>query len=64
MQYRDRVFRNAMFLEVVLELIGIFSCKAALAEVAVIALATTAILWQVFLKNDVKQRGQRKCNSR
>ena len=56
MSYRDRVFRNAMFAEVVLECIGIFGNWPMLAEVAVVALATTALLWNVFLRADKKMK--------
>ena len=52
MGYINRVFRNAMMLEVVLECIGIFGNWPMLAEVAVVALATTAALWNVFLHAD------------
>lgn len=59
MPYRDRVFRNAMMMEVVLECIGIFGNRPVLVEVAVVALTTTAVLWNVFLAGDRKQRGAR-----
>ncbi len=59
MGYVNRVFRNAMMLEVVLECIGIFGDMPMLAEVAVVALATTAALWNVFLIGDGKRRGAR-----
>lgn len=60
MQYRDRVFRNAMITEIVMEVIGWITDKAMLLDVSVVALATTAILWQVFLAGD-RKRGDRKC---
>ncbi len=63
MMYRDRVFRNAIMVEIVMEVIGFFADSPVLAEVAVIALATTGILWQVFLAGDRKQR-KRSCSSR
>ena len=63
MMYRDRVFRNAMMVEIVMEVIGFFADSPVLAEVAVVALATTGILWEIFLAGDRKQRKQR-CNSR
>lgn len=63
MNRQNRIFRNAMCFEVVLEVFGIFKDWPALAEVAVVALATTAILWQVFLSEE-RKRGHRKCNSR
>lgn len=59
----NSIFRNAMFVEIVLEVFGIFKDWPALAEVAVVALATTAILWQVFLREE-RRRGRSKCNSR
>lgn len=59
MSYRDRVFRNAMFAEVALECVGVFGGWTVLAEVAVVALATTALLWNVFLFGDGKRRGAR-----
>ncbi len=63
MMYRDRVFRNAMMVEIVMEVIGFFADSPLLAEVAVIALATTGILWEIFLAGDRKQR-KRACRSR
>lgn len=62
--YMNRVFRNAMALEILMELIGIFAGNMVLAEVAVVALTTTMILWQVYLKAEEKARKKvvRKCN--
>ena len=62
--YMNRVFRNAMALEILMELVGIFTEKMVLAEVAVIALTTTMILWQVYINAEEKARRKavRKCN--
>lgn len=60
MQYRDRVFRNAMVVEIALEVIGWIADKPVILDVAVIALATTAILWQIFLAGD-RKRGSQRC---
>lgn len=59
MQYRDRVFRNAMVVEIAMEVIAWILDKPVLLDVSVIALATTAILWQIFLAGDRKQGGRR-----
>lgn len=58
---RDVVFRNSVTVEVVMELIGIFCDNMVLAEVAVVAMATTLVLWHVFLAGD-KKRVRRRCN--
>ena len=63
MTRQNRIFRNAMFFEVMLEVVGIFMDWPTLAEIAVVALVTTAILWQVFLSEE-RKRGHRKCNLR
>lgn len=63
MMYRDRVFRNAMTVEIVLEVLGWICDKPVLLDVSVIALATTVILWQIFLTGDKKQR-KRPCSFR
>lgn len=63
MMYRERVFRNAMTVEIVLEVLGWICDKPVLLDVSVIALATTAILWQIFLTGDKKQR-KRPCSFR
>lgn len=62
--YMNRVFRNAMALEILMELVGIFTGNMVLAEVAVVALTTTMILWQTYLKAEEKARRKavRKCN--
>ena len=62
--YMNRVFRNAMALEILMELIGIFTGNMVLAEVAVVALTTTMVLWQVYLKAEEKARRKavKKCN--
>lgn len=49
---RDVIFRNAVSIEVVMELGGIFGGSMVLAEVAVVALSTTLALWHVFLSSD------------
>ena len=51
---RDVVFRNSVTVEVVMELVGIFCNNMVLAEVAVVAMATTLVLWHVFLAGDRK----------
>ena len=63
MMYRDRVFRNAMTVEIVLEVLGWICDKPVLLDVSGIALATTVILWQIFLTGDKKQR-KRPCSFR
>lgn len=63
MSRQNRIFRNAMFFEVMLEVVGIFMDWPSVAEIAVVALVTTAILWQLFLSGEQK-RGERRCNSR
>ena len=60
MMYRDRVFRNAMVFEIALEAIACILDKPVLLDVAVVALVTTTILWQVFLAGD-RKRGGRRC---
>lgn len=60
MQYRDRVFRNAMVFEIAMEVIAWIIDKPVLMDVSVIALTTTAILWQIFLAGD-RKRGDRRC---
>ena len=47
---RDVIFRNAVSIEVVMELGGIFGGSMVLAEV--VALSTTLALWHVFLSSD------------
>lgn len=64
MMYRDRVFRNAMALEIVMEVAAFILDKPVLMDVAVVALATTMLLWQVFLADDRKQRKDRRCSYR
>lgn len=64
MVYRDRVFRNAMIAEIALEVIGFVADKPVLLDVSVVALATTAILWEIFLAGDRKQRRKRSCSFR
>lgn len=63
MMYRDRVFRNAMTVEIAMEVLGWICDKPVLLDVSVIALATTVILWQIFLTGDKKQR-KRPCSFR
>ncbi len=53
---RDVVFRNSVTVEVVMELVGIFCNNMVLAEVAVVAMATTLVLWHVFLAGDRKSQ--------
>ncbi|MED9780787.1 MAG: hypothetical protein UGE23_05255 [Peptococcaceae bacterium] len=60
MMYRDKVFRNAMVIEIAMEVIACIADKPVLLDVAVVALATTAILWEVFLFGD-RKRGGRRC---
>ena len=60
MQYRDRVFRNAMVVEIAMEVIAWIIDKPVLLDVSVIALTTTAILWQIFLAGD-RKLGDRRC---
>ena len=48
MMYRDRVFRNAMVVEIAMEVIACILDKPVLLDVAVVALVTTTILWQIF----------------
>lgn len=54
----DIIFRNAIFAEILLEFIGIFAGWMVLAEVAVVALGTTMVLWLVCLREDAKLRKQ------
>lgn len=49
---RDNVFFNAITVEVILELVGIFMDNMVLAEVAVVAMGTTLALWHIFLASD------------
>lgn len=67
MEYRDRVFRNAMMVEIGLEVVAWIMDKPVMLDVAMVALATTAILWQVFLAGDRKTstlKGTRKAARR
>lgn len=52
------IFRNAIFIEILLEFVGIFAGWMVLAEVAVVALGTTMVLWLVCLREDAKLRKQ------
>lgn len=54
----DIIFRNAIFAEILLEFAGIFAGWMVLAEVAVVALGTTMVLWLVCLREDAKLRKQ------
>lgn len=54
------IFRNAIFIEILLEFVGIFAGWMVLAEVAVVALGTTMVLWVVCLREDAKMRKQQK----
>lgn len=63
MIYRDRVFRNAMTIEIAMEVLGLLCDKPVLLDVSVVALVTTVILWHVFLAGDKKQR-KRPCSFR
>ena len=56
----DTIFRNAIFAEILLEFVGIFAGWMVLAEVAVVALGTTMVLWLVCLREDAKIRKQQK----
>lgn len=56
----DIIFRNAIFAEILLEFVGIFAGWMVLAEVAVVALGTTMVLWLVCLREDAKMRKQQK----
>lgn len=56
----DTIFRNAIFAEILLEFVGIFAGWMVLAEVAVVALGTTMVLWLVCLREDAKMRKQQK----
>lgn len=56
----DTIFRNAIFAEILLEFVGIFAGRMVLAEVAVVALGTTMVLWLVCLREDAKVRKQQK----
>ena len=52
MKREYKIFRNAMFVEIVLEAFGIFGHSAVLAEVSVVALVTTGILWLWFMATE------------
>lgn len=54
------IFRNAIFIEILLEFVGIFAGWMVLAEVAVVALGTTMVLWVVCLREYAKMRKQQK----
>ena len=49
-----------MVVEIAMEVIACIADKPVLLDVAVVALATTAILWEVFLLGD-RKRGGRRC---
>lgn len=56
---RDDVFFNVMTVEVVMELVGIFTDNMELAEVAVVAMGTTLALWHIFLASDKRMMKKR-----
>lgn len=56
---RDDVFFNVMTVEVVMELVGIFTDNMVLAEVAVVAMGTTLALWHIFLASDKRMMKKR-----
>ena len=52
MKREYKIFRNAMFVEIVLEAFSVFGHSAVLAEVSVVALVTTGILWLWFMATE------------
>lgn len=56
----DRIFRNGFFVSILCEIYGLAFDKMVFADVGVVALMTTFLLWEAVMASDKKAEKKRK----